>query len=91
MTKSMVLTAAHCLIKVNTDESVSIASSSDITVHHGKNCCFCQQCYGIMLWTHATQRESLIKSTKNLKPNRRTFMKEYFFIIMCSVELDQEQ
>ncbi|CAM4558034.1 unnamed protein product [Leuciscus chuanchicus] len=35
VTKSMVLTAAHCLIKVNTDESVSIASSADITVHHG--------------------------------------------------------
>lgn len=35
VTKSMVLTAAHCLIKVNTDESVSLASTADITVHHG--------------------------------------------------------
>ncbi|XP_077065897.1 complement C2-like [Siphateles boraxobius] len=35
VTKSMVLTAAHCFIKVNTDESVSFASADDITVHHG--------------------------------------------------------
>ncbi|XP_056120603.1 complement factor B [Rhinichthys klamathensis goyatoka] len=35
VTKSMVLTAAHCLIKVNSDESVSVASAADITVHHG--------------------------------------------------------
>jgi len=48
VTKSMVLTAAHCLIKVNSDESVSVASAADITVHHGKNCFFCQQCHGII-------------------------------------------
>nr|AFD18593.1 Bf/C2B [Ctenopharyngodon idella] len=35
VTKSMVLTAAHCLMKVNADESVSVASAADITVHHG--------------------------------------------------------
>lgn len=39
LTKSMVLTAAHCLIKVDSDESVSTASAEDITVQHGKNCC----------------------------------------------------
>lgn len=48
VTKSMVLTAAHCLMKVNADESVSVASAADITVHHGKNCCFCQQFYEII-------------------------------------------
>ncbi|XP_067306042.1 complement factor B [Pseudorasbora parva] len=35
VTKSMVLTAAHCLIKLNADESVSLASASDIIVRHG--------------------------------------------------------
>nr|BAA34707.1 complement factor B/C2B [Cyprinus carpio] len=35
LTKSMVLTAAHCLIKVDSDESVSKASAEDITVQHG--------------------------------------------------------
>ncbi len=39
LTKSMVLTAAHCLIKVDSDESVSTASAAYITVQHGKNCC----------------------------------------------------
>lgn len=79
VTKSMVLTAAHCLIKVNTDESVSTASSADITVHHGKNCCFCQQCYGIMLWTHATQRESLIKSAKNPSQIEESLWNNFFY------------
>ncbi|KAL1260174.1 hypothetical protein QQF64_008001 [Cirrhinus molitorella] len=35
LTKSMVLTAAHCLIQVDSDESVSTASASEITLHHG--------------------------------------------------------
>ncbi|XP_016383624.1 complement C2 isoform X2 [Sinocyclocheilus rhinocerous] len=35
LTKSMVLTAAHCLIKVDADESVSSASAADITIRHG--------------------------------------------------------
>lgn len=47
MTKSMVLTAAHCLMKV-TGESVSFASAADIKVYHGKNCCFCHQFYRII-------------------------------------------
>ncbi|XP_067222492.1 complement factor B isoform X1 [Chanodichthys erythropterus] len=36
VTKSMVLTAAHCLMKV-TGESVSVASAADIKVYHGKS------------------------------------------------------
>nr|WFR52978.1 complement factor B [Squaliobarbus curriculus] len=35
VTKSMVLTAAHCLMKVNADESVSVANAADIKVYHG--------------------------------------------------------
>ncbi|ROL49834.1 Complement factor B [Anabarilius grahami] len=35
VTKSMVLTAAHCLMKVNADKSVSVPSAADIKVYHG--------------------------------------------------------
>ncbi|XP_043114762.1 complement C2 [Puntigrus tetrazona] len=35
LSKSMVLTAAHCLIKVNANESVSLARAADIKIQHG--------------------------------------------------------
>ncbi|RXN14406.1 complement C2-like protein [Labeo rohita] len=35
LTKSMVLTAAHCLIKVESDESVSKANAADVTIEYG--------------------------------------------------------
>ncbi|XP_073674042.1 complement C2 [Garra rufa] len=35
LTKSMILTAAHCFIKVDSDDSISTASADEITIQHG--------------------------------------------------------